>query len=676
MKSCASDPGVAPGARRKPNSAIAASPEIGKRKAGLSFAVEIARFRLLLAALRAGEVTRLAEAPDFRFSLAVGDSLLHGADIVAVFPYDQTFRLLDTLPPFASRHMWMDRTGIAQNKMFGGRSKVDCGLKWFEFGRLTANKLRTPLTITFGEVATHNHFVLDRGGKVFNRTAPVIKLPAVASEDDHLGLLGLLNSSAACFWLKQVCYPKGGDYVGQEGARVQKTKWDERYAFNGANVERFPLALEPPLDLARALDSEAQRIAANLPPAVCARTVPTRAVLDAAHTAAENSRASMIALQEELDWRCYRLYGLHDDPPEHPEPPPLHLGERAFEIVMARRMAAGELETAWFTRHRSTPITDLPAHWPASYRAVVERRIALIEHDTTIGLIERPEYKRRWASETWEDMERDALRAWLLDRLEGPRYRPTDTPQLTTVLGLADIARGDDDFRAVAALYTGNHTVRLDTLIGELLGRESVPFLAVLRYTESGLRKRADWEATWDKQRAEDAIDAACADPAEARRRKAEEIGAIPVPPKYKQVDYESGDYWRLRGGLDVPKERFVSYPFCARDADGSLPLLWAGHDHLGRARALAAWYVERKETDGWTAPRLAPMLAGLLELVPWLKQWHNHIDEETGVRMGDYFAEFIEEEARFFAVAPDKFRAWTPPAPVRKPRARKAALA
>jgi hypothetical protein len=40
--------------------------------------VEIARFRLLLAALQAAEVTRLTAAPAFRFSLAVGDSLLHG----------------------------------------------------------------------------------------------------------------------------------------------------------------------------------------------------------------------------------------------------------------------------------------------------------------------------------------------------------------------------------------------------------------------------------------------------------------------------------------------------------------------------------------------------------------------------------------------------------------------
>ena len=31
-----------------------------------------------------------------------------------------------------------------------------------------ADELRTPLSIVFAFVATHNHFVLDRGGKVFN----------------------------------------------------------------------------------------------------------------------------------------------------------------------------------------------------------------------------------------------------------------------------------------------------------------------------------------------------------------------------------------------------------------------------------------------------------------------------------------------------------------------------
>src|SRR5262249_54847954 len=42
------------------------------------FAVEIARFRLLLAALKAAGEARLAAAPDFRIQLATGDNLLHG----------------------------------------------------------------------------------------------------------------------------------------------------------------------------------------------------------------------------------------------------------------------------------------------------------------------------------------------------------------------------------------------------------------------------------------------------------------------------------------------------------------------------------------------------------------------------------------------------------------------
>lgn len=47
------------------------------------FAVAIARFRLLLAALRACGVTRLRDAPDFRVNVATGDSLLHGPRFTA-----------------------------------------------------------------------------------------------------------------------------------------------------------------------------------------------------------------------------------------------------------------------------------------------------------------------------------------------------------------------------------------------------------------------------------------------------------------------------------------------------------------------------------------------------------------------------------------------------------------
>src|SRR5712691_10748516 len=42
------------------------------------YAVAIARFRLLVAALQASGITKLQEAPGFRINVAIGDSLLHG----------------------------------------------------------------------------------------------------------------------------------------------------------------------------------------------------------------------------------------------------------------------------------------------------------------------------------------------------------------------------------------------------------------------------------------------------------------------------------------------------------------------------------------------------------------------------------------------------------------------
>ncbi len=616
------------------------------------------------------------------------------------------------------KFMWPFRTSLGGVVSFGQQTRAEAGDAWWSWYRWVGRRYVTPLSITFGFVATHNHFVLDRGGKVFNRSAPVIKLPIGASEDDHLGLLGLLNSSTACFWMKQVFYPKGGDYVGQEGARVSRTPWDDRYEFTGTGLLKFPVVDERPLLLAQRMDAEAQRIAANLPKVICVGGTPTRECLDAARTTVEAARVAMIALQEELDWLCYRLYDLLELPPEHPAPPPIRFGERAFEIVMARRMLAGEVESTWFVRHNSRPVTDLPDQWPADYREVVERRIALIEHDPTIRLLERPEFKRRWSLDSWDQMELEALQEWLLNRLEDPRYWPEDAPQLTTTRALADAARHDADFVAVADLYSGQVGFDFEALVAELATKEAVPFLAVLRYSDTGRRRRVEWETTWDMQRREDAIDArlaarrddflravwtscnprrdrenaeayasrlqaglsdadiqSAADRAlelEAKRLKSEDVGSIPVPPKYRTPDFVSQDYWRLRGGLDVPKERFVSFPHCARDADDSLPLLWAGYDHLARAKAIAAWYVERKDMEAWPAERLTPLLTGLLELVPWLKQWHNDLDPVTGLRMGDYFADFIDDQARELGLTMADLRAWTPPTPMRRTRRRR----
>ena len=49
---------------------------------------------------------------------------------------------------------------------------------------------------------------------------------------------------------------------------------------------------------------------------------------------------------------------------------------------------------------------------------------------------------------------------------------------------------------------------------------------------------------------------------------------------------------------------------------------------------------------------------------MPWLKQWHNEVDPEYGLRMGDYYADFVDDEAQALGLtAAMQVRAWQPPA-------------
>jgi hypothetical protein len=56
------------------------------------------------------------------------------------------------------------------------------------------------------------------------------------------------------------------------------------------------------------------------------------------------------------------------------------------------------------------------------------------------------------------------------------------------------------------------------------------------------------------------------------------------------------------------------------------------------------------------------PLLACLVELLPWLKQWHNEVDPEFGMRMGDYFEGFVQEEARKVGKTVEEIGKWVPP--------------
>ena len=569
----------------------------------------------------------------------------------AIFPYDSDLRPIeDTYKSPVIRFLWPHRTALWLRKEIGGTQK-ELGMTWHEWNRLQRERYGLPLAIAFAFVATHNHFVIDREGKVFKQSAPIIKLKAEADESEHLELAGLLNSSTACFWMKQTFHNKGSS-VDQHGARQRTAPFEDFYEFTGTGLQRFPIPEERPIALARILDKLGNEHAAHLPDAVVRATTPSQSSLASAKQRATSVRHVMIALQEELDWQCYRLYGLlSEDLFYHADDlPELKLGERAFEIVMARQIAKRELETTWFDRHGSTPITEIPLHWPDAYRTLVARRIEIIETNKEISLIEKPEYKRRWNTEPWEEQEKRALKNWLLDRVESRRYWPdpqASQPTLQTSAQLADKASSDHEFIQVASLYKGRADFDLGALVADLVTSEAVPFLPVLRYKAAGLRKREVWERTWELQRKEDA---------------GEDVGTIPVPPKYATADFQKTDYWRLRGKLDVPKERWISYLHCSTESDPSLLVGWAGWNHLEQATALVGYYDARKR-EGWDAKRLTPLLAGLDQLLPWIHQWHPGIDAEFGETAGQSYETMLKQDAYELGLTMDDIRNWLPPA-------------
>jgi hypothetical protein len=528
----------------------------------------------------------------------------------AFFPYDDNFRVISETSP-ELKALWPWKTCLANSKLFGGKTKIEGGLKWHEFGRLTADKLRTPMTITFAFVATHNHFVLDRGGSVFNRSAPIIKLNDQATEDDHYSLLAYLNSSTACFWMKQVFYPKAtttGD-ISTEKGRPEAN----RFEFAGTGLEPLPLPPVTPesrrglselASLASEQASQRDSADANRVIALLRGRVPLAAALREVDAARQRAEARLLHLQDRIDWQIYAAFGLASS-------------------------AAASFDTMAQTAEAA--------------------RVAAVETSADLRIMEDPMHKRPWSGrrgvfghgvKTLEEAVHDVAKAELEAAAEALLSKGT-VPLSLAVLARATVADATSG-HVVAEVVGGDAEVRSCLADGA-----AVPFLAAARLSESGLATWSEWAACWDLQRREDA---------------GETVGSIEPPPKYKPTDFLEARYFRLRGKLDVPKERFISYPGCESDDDGEPVYGWAGWDHLQRAQALAALYMDRKTREGWPRERLVPMLAGLLELIPWVKQWHNEPSAEyDGLRMGDYFAQFLDGELRLHSLTPADLRAWRP---------------
>lgn len=577
------------------------------------------------------------------------------------------------------RYLWSYRAAIKGRRDFG-QSLEDRGINWYEHSMFFPKRLRNDVAIAFAEVATHNHFVLNTARRVFKQTAPAIYLLNDCVEDDYLEVSAILNSSIMCFWMKQTFHNKG-DSTDSLGARVTGDPAFDTYQYSATALKKAPLVRDSGglcAELAR--DISQLLVTVDVDDAMRSRGNDSRLSDD--EPSRERCLELCVGLQEELDWHCYGLFGVASaNLVYETKPPRVAPGERAFEIALARQMLRGEVESDWFKRHGIAAVTDIPVRWPPGYRALVEQRLEAIENNKRLNLLERPEFKRRWSKQLSSRADSGVYKEWLLGEIE---HEVEQARGLITIGQLSDRLQSNHSFLEVGASYLGNELFEVQFLASELVSTGEVPQMAPARLKPSAIKKFRAWQEIWEKQRREDAIDLefGVAEPLskedaedaekraayerakrQAEAKKAREVGRIPVPPKYSKADFHKGSYWTLRGKLDVPKERFFSLPGCGKSGDATLVIGWAGMNHLQRAQAIAAWYIERKNSDGWDGEKLMPMLVALDELIPWLKQWHNDLDPEYGQRMGDFYEGFLLEELRTLGIAQSQLKNWQPPA-------------
>ena len=568
-------------------------------------------------------------------SMVLGESVRNWSideKIVALVPYDSSgFPLKPDSDENWLQFLWYYKTSLEGVVSFGGKTRKEENGNWWEWYRWVQKKYQTPLSITFAEVETHNHFVLDRGGKVFKQTAPVVKLPPNATEKDHLCLLGQLNSSVACFWLKQVCYAKGGDKKGK--GRTTKQEWMAIFQHDSTKLKSFPLIAtsHKTLDLFSALlDQTAKSRTRATVADVITKTVSksSKALLAALKKRRKedlDQLFKLVVLQEELDWLCYKLYGIEDfitvQAPK--DLSGLVPGLRPFEITLAQKdqesrkaIAKGETPinptTEWFTRHGWEPHITSDNIADKNYQKLVKSRLKLTEKNKNLKLLEQPKYKRRWKKPDYEAEEKEALLEWLCDALEDWSEKQDEPWSVSSAA--ADL-QSDKNIQAVAEVFTGQSDFDLESIFAKIVATNSVPNIKVHRYKPTGLAKRKAWEHTWEMQHREDA---------------GEKV-TPPVPPKYTQADFLKPAYYKLRNKLDVPKERFIAFTEIPTSETFKNSLYgWAGWTPKKRGAVLLELDEQLEDNDVDLEKRYG-LLYGAWFLLPWVAWESKEAAEEYG---------------------------------------------
>lgn len=579
----------------------------------------------------------------------------------------------------ARARFWRAKGVLRTRTVSGSISMDQAGKRWYDLRRLSREKFSTPRSIALAFVSTHNHFALDHGGKVFTRTAPVIKLPPSATLDEHLDLVGLLNSCALGFWMKQAFFCKGSS----SGEAIRSEDWEPFWEFDATKLQKAPLTPRdraPRIALSASLDAAAQERAACFPSSILASTDwspdDLTARLDAARRRYLDCTCRMVALQEELDWLTYGSFNLID-PVETVAPDtiePLAPGHRPFEILFARADddADPDEKSAWWARHGHDRVTEIPELYSPAHRARIQARMDRIEEDPRLQLLEAPAYKRRWQTPDLAKAEKEAAESWLLNRLEDLFAPKSEQPHHSAAGELAApkpyrletvVAAWQRDPRvvAVAGVWTGSGAATDLTIVAEkLLRKSAIPDNPYRVYTPEGLRKLGEWKRVWALQDQEDAGVTLLVDPRTNEPLRDPTTGKttnnIPLPPKFDKSDFQA-DYFATRGKLNVPRERFIAF------ADLT-PTLYGWNGWRDRERALAQ--VEAytlAETDPEMPlpvptsadPRRCGPTLGLWESLPDVKRWAS-ADEHAELYS---LAQEVCRQTRCPCPVVEKWQAW-----------------
>lgn len=238
--------------------------------------------------------------------------------------------------------------------------------------------------------------------------------------------------------------------------------------------------------------------------------------------------------------------------------------------MLARGEDPGEIPTVWFERHRWSPLLNLPGDMSPEIRAHLERRRKILVDNPEIALIESANFKRRWYCPDYDAEEQADFTIWLADRVEATvRARSRFCTPDQIVASLQDDAR----LLAVCQTLTKRRDFSLAQIVANIISDESVPSHRFHTYKPASLAKREAWESMWDCQRREDSGE-----------------NAVPeAPPTYVTGDFLKAEYWRHRGKLDVPKERFITFTEVPGHAGSEVMLGWAGWTPQQRIKALLA---------------------------------------------------------------------------------------